>query len=194
MTTIAAWRCSTARFPAHSFEPSDLGLFARTVEDLRAFVLAQDVVLVAGGNTLNMLAVWRVHGLDTVLREAWEAGVIMAGGSAGANCWFEASTTDSYLMGNADPLPDGLGLVAGSFCPHYDSEPSRQPAYRRAGRRRHAAPGDRVRRPRGRAHGGLEISPRSWSRPKGPGARRVEPDGSGGASETALPVRLLEGP
>ena len=53
-------------FPAHSFEPSDLGLFARTVEDLRTFVLAQDVVLVAGGNTLNMLAIWRGHGLDTV--------------------------------------------------------------------------------------------------------------------------------
>src|SRR4029453_18740151 len=56
-------------FPAHSFEPSDLGLFERTVEDLRSFVLAQDVVLVAGGNTMNMLAIWRAHGLDTVLRD-----------------------------------------------------------------------------------------------------------------------------
>ena len=154
-------------FPAHSFEPSDLGLFARTVEDLRSFVLAQDVVLVAGGNTLNMLAIWRAHGLDMVLRDAWEAGVIMAGGSAGANCWFEASTTDSYLMGNADPLPDGLGLVAGSFCPHYDSEPSRQPAYRALvadGTLAHRASRATTSRPR---TWWARISPRSWSRPTG---------------------------
>ena len=118
-------------FPSHSFEPSHLGLFERTVQDLRTFVLRQDVVLVAGGNTANMLAVWRVHGLDEILREAWEAGVVMAGGSAGALCWFEAGTTDSYLIGHADPLLEGLALVPGSFCPHYDSEPARRPGYQR---------------------------------------------------------------
>jgi peptidase E len=118
-------------FPAHSFEASDLALFQRTVQDLRALVLRQDIVLVAGGNTANMLAVWRVHGLDTILREAWEAGVVMAGGSAGGLCWFQAGTTDSFLMGHADPLHDGLGLVPGSFCPHYDSEPARRPGYHR---------------------------------------------------------------
>jgi peptidase E len=117
------------RFPATSFEPSDLPLFLRTEEDLRERVLAQDLVLVGGGNTAAMLAVWRVHGLDAVLREAWGAGVVLAGGSAGANCWFEACTTDSFLLGRADPLRDGLGLLAGSFCPHYDSEPSRRPSY-----------------------------------------------------------------
>ncbi len=84
-------------------------------------MLTQDVVLVGGGNTLNMLAVWRAHGLDEILREAWDAGVVLAGGSAGANCWFEASTTDSYLLGRSDPLADGLGFVTGSFCPHFDS-------------------------------------------------------------------------
>lgn len=118
-------------FPAHSFQASDLPLFERTVQDLRSLVLGQDVVLVAGGNTANMLAVWRVHGLDTILREAWEAGVVMAGGSAGGLCWFEAGTTDSFLLGHADPLHDGLGLVPGSFCPHYDSEPARRPGYHR---------------------------------------------------------------
>ena len=115
-------------FPAHSFEPSDLALFHRTVEDLRSFVLTQDAVFVSGGNTLNLLAIWRAHGLDEILREAWDAGVVLAGGSAGANCWFEASTTDSFLLGRADPLPDGLGLVPGSFCPHFDSEPARRPS------------------------------------------------------------------
>jgi dipeptidase E len=179
-------------FPAHSFEPNDLGLFARTVEDLRSFVLAQDVILVAGGNTLNMLAIWRAHGLDVVLRDAWEAGVIMAGGSAGANCWFEASTTDSYLMGNADPLPDGLGLVGGSFCPHYDSEPSRQPAYRALVADGTLPPGiacDDL----AAAHmvdadlAEIVVSTRES------GARRVEPGGRGGATETPVPARLLEG-
>ena len=63
----------------HDCEPSDLGLFERTVADLRAFVLAQDVVYVGGGNTASLLAVWRTHGLDVVLREAWEAGVVLCG-------------------------------------------------------------------------------------------------------------------
>ena len=107
-----------------------LGLFERTVADLRSFVLAQDVVYVSGGNTANMLAVWRVHGLDSILREAWAAGVVLAGPSAGAICWFEAGLTDSFGPGLA-PLHDGLGLLPGSMCPHYDGEPLRRPTYRR---------------------------------------------------------------
>ena len=96
-------------FPARAFEPSVLRLFDREVEDLGAFLGEQDVVYVGGGNTAVMLAAWRVHGLDAALRAAWEAGVVMAGVSAGANCWFEASTTDSFLRDHADPLHDGLG-------------------------------------------------------------------------------------
>jgi peptidase E len=115
-------------FPARSFEPSVLRLFHREVDDVGGFLGEQHVVYVGGGNTLNMLAIWRLHGVDTALRGAWEAGVVMAGISAGANCWFEASTTDSYLLGRADPLLDGLGLVPGSFTPHYSSEPARRPS------------------------------------------------------------------
>jgi peptidase E len=118
-------------FQAGGWEPAVLTLFERTERDLRSFVLSHDVVLVGGGNTVNMLAVWRAHGLDEILREAWDAGVILAGGSAGANCWFEASTTDSFLIGRADPLTDGLGIVPGSFCPHFDSEPARRPEFHR---------------------------------------------------------------
>jgi len=118
-------------FPAGRWEPTVLALFERTVRDLRSFVLSHDVVLAGGGNTVNMLAVWRAHGLDEILREAWDAGVVLAGGSAGANCWFEASTTDSFLLGRADPLTDGLGIVPGSFCPHFDSEPARRPEFHR---------------------------------------------------------------
>ena len=115
----------------HDCEPSDLGLFERTVADLRAFVLAQDVVWVGGGNTASLLAVWRAHGLDAVLREAWEAGVVLCGVSAGMNCWFEGSTTDSFDVTRLAGLPDGLGLLPGSACPHYDGEEQRRPLYRR---------------------------------------------------------------
>jgi dipeptidase E len=95
--------------------------------DLRAQVLAQDVVYVGGGSTANLLALWRLHGLDEVFCEAAAAGVVLAGISAGMNCWFEASVTDSF--GPLAPLPDGLGLLAGSACPHYDGEPQRRPTY-----------------------------------------------------------------
>jgi peptidase E len=110
--------------------PADLPLFERTGGDLREFVMAQDVVYVGGGNTANLLAVWRVHGLDAVLREALDAGAVLCGVSAGMNCWFQCSTTDSFGPEIA-PLHDGLGFIAGSACPHYDGEPERRPAYRR---------------------------------------------------------------
>jgi len=115
-------------FPAPGFDASILRLFDRDVADIDAFLGEQDVVYVGGGNTVSMLAVWRAHGVDRALRAAYDAGVVMAGMSAGANCWFEASTTDSYLLGRADLLPDGLGFVPGSFTPHYGSEPARRPA------------------------------------------------------------------
>jgi dipeptidase E len=116
-------------FAALDCTPSDLGLFDRTIDDLEAFVLGQDVVYVGGGNTASLLAVWRAHGLDAILRRAWHEGVVLAGVSAGMNCWFEESVTDSFGSRLA-PLHDGLGLVSGSACPHYDGEEQRRPAYR----------------------------------------------------------------
>lgn len=117
-------------FAPRACEKSHLELFRRTVTDLRSFVLSQDIVYVGGGNTANMLAVWRVHGLDAILREAYEAGVVLCGISAGACCWFESAYSDSF--GPPVPLADGLGLLPGSLCPHYDSEPERRPGYRAA--------------------------------------------------------------
>jgi peptidase E len=96
--------------------------------DLRSLVLEHDLILVPGGNTANMLAIWRVHGFDRVLREAWEAGVVLAGWSAGMICWFEAGVTDSFGPELA-PL-DCLGFLSGSACPHYDGEERRRPVYR----------------------------------------------------------------
>jgi len=110
---------------------SDIGLFDRRIADLRAHVLAQDIVYVGGGNTASLLAAWRAHGLDRVLVEAWHAGVVLCGISAGMNCWFEQSVTDSFDVATLAALPDGLGLIAGSACPHYDGEEQRRPTYRR---------------------------------------------------------------
>jgi dipeptidase E len=96
--------------------------------DLREHALAQDAIFVGGGNTANMLAIWRVHGFDGILREAWEAGVLLCGMSAGMICWFEAGVTDSFGPELAG-MRDGLGFVPGSACPHYDGEERRRPVY-----------------------------------------------------------------
>src|SRR2546423_118841 len=110
-------------------EPAHLELFGRPRLDVRDFLLAQDVVYVGGGNTANMLAIWGVHGVDGILREAWERGIVLAGMSAGSICWFEAGVTDSFGVELA-PL-ECLGFLPGSNCPHYDSEERRRPTYRR---------------------------------------------------------------
>jgi dipeptidase E len=103
-----------------------LTFFERTVRDLKSFVMEQDVIYVGGGSSANMLAVWRLHGFDKVLRAAWNAGVVMAGISAGAICWFEDGLTDSFGMPYR-ALNDGLGFVRGACCPHYDGEKERRP-------------------------------------------------------------------
>jgi hypothetical protein len=80
----------------HDCRPIELTLFERVVEDLEAFVNEQDVFWVGGGSTANLLAVWRLPGLDSLLRTAYERGAVLCGVSAGMNCWFEGSTTDSF--------------------------------------------------------------------------------------------------
>jgi peptidase E len=118
------------RFPSSICEPSHLKLFGVPVAGIREHLLAQDAIYVSGGNTANMLAVWRVHGVDAALREAWERGVVLGGPSAGGICWFEGGVTDSFGPELA-PLHDGLRILSGSFCPHYDGEPERRPTYER---------------------------------------------------------------
>jgi peptidase E len=169
-------------------QPTWLPLFQRRDRDLRAVLLEQDALYVGGGNTANMLAIWRVHGLDRILARAWEAGVVLAGTSAGANCWFEASTTDSF--GGLAALGDGLALLPGSFSPHYDSEPLRRPTYQRL-----IAAGTL---PNGyAADDGAAIVFRGRvpveavaSRP-GARAYRVERGPAGDVLETSLPTRYL---
>ena len=109
--------------------PSYLSLFRLPTADLEGFILDKDIVYVGGGNTRSMLALWREWGLDGFLRKAYENGVILAGLSAGANCWFEQCSTDS-VPGDLRMLP-ALGFLSGSFCPHYDGEAARRPSYHR---------------------------------------------------------------
>jgi peptidase E len=109
-------------------EMKHLHFFPYPPDNLRELTLSHDIVLVTGGNTANALAIWRTHGFDKVLREAWEDGVLLTGWSAGAICWFEAAVTDSFGPQLAG-MSDGLGFLAGSACPHYDGEELRRPRY-----------------------------------------------------------------
>ena len=119
------------RFARHRARLSHLALFPMpNVADPEDLLLSQDVIFVGGGSVANMVAVWRVHGLDQIMRKAWQAGIVLAGSSAGGICWFEGGTTDSFGR-ELRAFTDGLGLLAGSYCPHYDSEPTRRPLYHR---------------------------------------------------------------
>jgi peptidase E len=186
----AAYVRMYARLSQHGARPSHLQLFSMpNVSDPADLLLSQDVIFVGGGSVANMVAVWRVHGLDGVLRQAWAAGIVLAGVSAGALCWFSGGTTDSFGP-QLRPFTDGLGFLPGSYCPHYSGEPTRRPAYQalvadgslRAG----IACDDGA-----AAHfAGDDLEAIVAERP-GAAGYRVEPDGNGGARETALPAALL---
>ncbi|MDQ3465695.1 MAG: peptidase E [Actinomycetota bacterium] len=110
---------------------SHLSLFSMpNVADPRQHLLEQDVIWVGGGSVANLLAVWRVHGLDAIMRECWEAGVVLGGVSAGSLCWHVGGTTDSFGP-DLRPVTNGLGLLPWSNGVHYDSEAQRRPLYHR---------------------------------------------------------------
>jgi dipeptidase E len=159
-----------------------LSFFPWPPENLRELALAQDVILVAGGNTANALAIWRVHGFDEILREAWQAGALLTGWSAGMICWFEQGVTDSF--GPELAAMDCLGFLPGSACPHYDGEERRRPVYKRLvvdG----FAPGIAADDDVGVHFVGTALREVVTSR-AGAGAYRVTPDG-----EESLDARLL---
>jgi dipeptidase E len=162
---------------------SYLPFFPWPPDDLRRFALDQDVIFVGGGNTANALAIWRVHGFDEILRDAWEGGIVLTGWSAGMICWFEAGVTDSFGPQLAG-MRDGLGFLAGSACPHYDGEDLRRPVYTRLvgdGFPPGVAADDGV----GLHYVGTELA-EAVSVSEEAGAYRVDAGG-----EEPLPVRLL---
>lgn len=113
-----------------SVEPYTLSVWVNSSPEQETFeekLLSMDAIIVGGGNTLNMIAIWKAQGIDTVLRKAYNKGIVLAGGSAGSICWFNASYSDSrpkYLS-----IVNGLGFLPYSHCPHYHSEPGRKPLY-----------------------------------------------------------------
>jgi peptidase E len=169
--------------------PSHLQLFPMpNVADPADLLLSQDVIFVGGGSVANMMAVWRVHALDLVMRQAWEEGIVLAGVSAGAICWFTGGTTDSFGI-ELQPFTAGLGLLPGSYCPHYSDEPARRPLYQ-------ALVADGVLEPGiacddgAAAHFSGEELAIVAERPDATG-HLVRPDGSGGSTEEPLPVSEL---
>jgi peptidase E len=155
-----------------------------SVDDLRAHLLAQDAVYVGGGSVAGLMVLWRLHGLDAVFREAWEAGVVLFGVSAGSLCWHSGGTTDSFGP-DLRPWTDGLGLVPGSNCPHYDSEERRRPLYQRLVRDGDLAPGYAADDGVGLHYVGTELKEAVADR-ENASAWRVDTDG-----ETRVPARLL---
>jgi peptidase E len=117
-----------AAFGERPCEPSDLSLFrlGRRPMALRDHLLDQDLIYVGGGSMVNLLAVWEAHDLSAILSLAWRQGIILAGQSAGAMCWFESGITKSS---GKPEVEAGLGLLHGSLCVHYNNEPERRAAY-----------------------------------------------------------------
>lgn len=110
-------------------QPSHLSLFRPPKAGHSSYLQQQDIIYVGGGSTVNMLAIWQVWKLDQLLRQAWEAGTILCGLSAGSLCWFQAGLSDSVVPGKYVKIA-GLGVLKGSHCPHYDGESKRRPIYR----------------------------------------------------------------
>lgn len=127
--SIVNWYEACSKFKVQPFYQK---MFISSYEQKQSFeevLLSMDGIIVGGGNTLNMMAIWKAQGVDVILKEAWERGIVLAGGSAGSLCWFEEGTTDSRPKELSKV--NGLGFIKGSHCPHYDAEPGRRPLYHR---------------------------------------------------------------
>lgn len=160
--------------------------------DPESLLLGSDVVFVGGGSVANLAAVWAVHGIGPMLRKAWEAGVILTGSSAGAICWFDAGTTDSFGY-ELQPFTNGLGLLPGSYCPHYDSEERRRPTFHRLVANGTLPAGWALDDGAGLRFDGTEMTDVFRDR-DGVSAYRVERQGESAVEERIEPRRLAEPP
>ena len=125
--SISSWYSGCEDVP---LRPYVMKTYISSYDTKRSFedtIMSMDAILVGGGNTLNMIAIWKAQGIDLVLRKAYDSGILMAGGSAGSLCWFESGTTDSRPIKLSKV--DCLGWLKGSHCPHYDAEAFRRPLY-----------------------------------------------------------------
>lgn len=177
-----------ARFAG--WEASHLALFPMpNLPDMRAHLLAQDVVWVWGGSVAGLLALWRLHDLDRVMREAWEAGVVLTGVSAGSICWHVGGTTDSFGP-TLRPITNGLGFLPYSNGVHYDSEEQRRPLFQSLIADGTLPAGYATDDGTGVLYRGTEFV-EAVSEKDGKGAYYVEADSDGTAVETRLDTRRL---
>lgn len=170
--------------------PSHLPLFVRRGVP-RDVLLAQDIIYIGGGNTANMLAIWRAHGVDQVLHEAWQRGIVLAGICAGAMALFAGGVSASF--GPLEPFADGLGFLDASFCPHYDSDPNRRPSYHSAISEGLIGAGYGIGDGVALHFRGAELVEAVSCRPA-PVAERVQLSEAGGVEEAPLFVRSLAAP
>ncbi len=181
-----------AAFARSEFRMSHLQLFPMpNVEDVRAHLLAQDVIWVGGGSVANLCAVWRVHGLDEILHEAWQAGVVLGGVSAGSICWHVGGSTDSFgpeLRG----FTDGLGWLPYSNGVHYDAEEQRRPMMHRLIGEGTLPDGYATDDGAGLVYRGTRLAEVVADRP-GPQAYELRRAADGSVTETPLPARVLPG-
>ena len=172
-----------------------LQLFPRpSIPDLRTHLLTQDVVLVEGGSVVNLMAVWRAHGLPALLRECWEAGVVLAGPSAGSLCWHVGGPTDAWSAEGSSRLAaftEGLGLLPSSNSVHDDAaDQPRRTVYRQLVAGRELPGGYATEDGVGLHYVGTELAEAVTVR-SGARATRVDPDGAGGVLERAITPRRI---
>ncbi|MBA9006700.1 Type 1 glutamine amidotransferase-like domain-containing protein [Thermomonospora cellulosilytica] len=173
-------------------EASHLALFPMpNIADMRSHLLAQDLIYVFGGSVANLLALWRLHGLDRILREAWEQGVVLTGQSAGALCWHVGGNTDSFGP-ELRPLTDGLGFLPYSCGVHYDSDPQRRPLLQRLVAEGTLPAGYAADEGVGLHYVGTELVQAVSYRAEGR-AYHVQPNGAGDVKETVIEPRMLAG-
>jgi peptidase E len=169
---------------------SHLQLFLMpNVDDIRELLLGQDVIWVFGGSVAGLLAMWRLHGVDGVMREAWQAGVVLTGVSAGSICWHMGGTTDSFGP-ELRPINNGLALVPYSNGVHYDSEPQRRPLFQSLIADGTLPAGYATDDGAGVLYHGTEFVEAVAERPDA-AAYYVANDGTGAAIETRLETRRL---
>ncbi|MBL0939017.1 MAG: peptidase E [Gemmatimonadaceae bacterium] len=111
-------------------EPFVQNMYIESLSQTQGFdevLLSMDAIVVSGGNTLNQQAIWKAQGVDVILRQAWDKGIVLGGASAGSLCWFDEGTTDSRPK--ALSIVKCLGFIKGSHSPHYDAEAGRRPLY-----------------------------------------------------------------
>ncbi len=181
-----------AAFVGTGFQVSHLALFPMpNIDDIRAHLLAQDIVWVGGGSVANLVAVWRTHGLDEILHECWQAGVVLGGVSAGSICWHIGGTTDSFGR-ELRAFTDGLGWLPYANGVHYDAEEQRRPLMHKLVANGTLPAGYATDDGAGLLYRGTRLA-EAFAETHGPLGYEVSRAADGAVTEVQLPTRVLPG-